>query len=537
MGTLDYLLAEKPAHRWLNHRNLYLLGLAVIICGLGWSNLLMSVGQFILIGNWIIEFNFKEKLAWLKENKVFWILISLFILHLIGLAWTENLDYGFKDLRIKLPLIALPVVIVCSRKLENSEWKFILGVYFLSLVSLSIASATKLTGLTAENIIDKRELSINISHIRYGLNLAFASTLCYFFRRLYTKKEKIAIIALGFWFVSCLFLFQLYTGIICLFAISLFKLIHFAIFKSNIKLKILSLILISAGFIFIYKLVIGVKKDYYKKVELTYNQNDLSYQETINGENYWMDKNDLRAENGVYIRRFIAWEELEREWGKRSKIKIDSQDLKGQFMGHTITRYLSSKGLKKDSVGLSKISDKEVKAIERGVANVYYLNHTPVENRIHRTFYEIENYRKTGIANGFSMAMRLEFWETAAKIIEKNPIIGVGTGDIKDAFQEQYIKDNSLLEEQYRRRSHNQYITFFATFGVAGLLVFTFFLFAPLSYLVNYRSAYWCFWMIAVLSFLAEDTLETQAGVTFFAFFNSLFLLNQKPKKKQIDSA
>ena len=183
----------------------------------------MSVGQFILIGNWIIEFNFKEKLAWLKENKVFWILISLFILHMIGLAWTENLAYGFKDLRIKLPLIALPVVIVCSRKLENSEWKFILGVYFLSLLSLSIASATKLTGLTAENIIDKRELSINISHIRYGLNLAFASTLCYFFRKLYTKKEKVAIIALGFWFVSCLFLFQLYTGIVCLFAISLFK--------------------------------------------------------------------------------------------------------------------------------------------------------------------------------------------------------------------------------------------------------------------------------------------------------------------------
>jgi len=36
---------------------------------------------------------------------------------------------------------------------------------------------------------------------------------------------------------------------------------------------------------------------------------------------------------------------------------------------------------------------------------------------------------------------------------------------------------------------------------------------------------YLSFFIIAVISFLTEDTLETQAGVTFFAFFNSFFLL------------
>jgi hypothetical protein len=35
---------------------------------------------------------------------------------------------------------------------------------------------------------------------------------------------------------------------------------------------------------------------------------------------------------------------------------------------------------------------------------------------------------------------------------------------------------------------------------------------------------YITFFLIAVVSFLTEDTLETQAGVTFFAFFNSFFL-------------
>ena len=38
------------------------------------------------------------------------------------------------------------------------------------------------------------------------------------------------------------------------------------------------------------------------------------------------------------------------------------------------------------------------------------------------------------------------------------------------------------------------------------------------------------FFIIAIVSFFAEDTLETQAGVTFYAFINS-FLLFAKEKK------
>jgi hypothetical protein len=36
---------------------------------------------------------------------------------------------------------------------------------------------------------------------------------------------------------------------------------------------------------------------------------------------------------------------------------------------------------------------------------------------------------------------------------------------------------------------------------------------------------YYVFLIIALSSMLTEDTLETQAGVTYFALFNSLLLL------------
>ena len=41
------------------------------------------------------------------------------------------------------------------------------------------------------------------------------------------------------------------------------------------------------------------------------------------------------------------------------------------------------------------------------------------------------------------------------------------------------------------------------------------------------------FMFIAMLSFFTEDTLETQAGVTFVAFFMSLFLVGAKDLNKR----
>ncbi len=444
--------------------------------------------------------------------------------------------FGRQISRIKLPLLALPIILASTKKLNKKEWKYILGVYFLTLLILSFASLAKLLGINDIDIIDKRELSINISHIRYGLNFAVAICLIFYFRFYYSKKRIILLTLLAIWFIVCIISFQLYTALICVSIVILIKLFHSIFYKGKLKWKLVSLTILLGIFYLFFSTVSHVYKDYYSIVSLDYDQNNVSYQESIDGEYYWIDKEDKRTESGVYIRRFIAWEELEREWNKRASIDFHGLDLKDQFLSHTITRYLSSKGLKKDSTSISKLSQAEIDAIEKGIANVYYLNHSAIKNRIHKTIYEIDNYKKTGNANGFSIAMRLEYWKTAFKIINKNPILGVGTGDIKDAFQEQYAVDDSVLEDQYRKRSHNQYITIAATFGIVGFIVFILILFIPLFYLKEFRSVYICFFTIALLSFITEDTLETQAGVTLFAFFNCILLLNQSKKQLPLDT-
>ena len=135
---------------------MYLLGLATILCGLGWSNILMSIGQFIIIGNWIIEFDFKRKLAKLKTTPLIWIVLGLFLIHVVGLLWTSDFKYASKDITTKLPLLAFPIIIGSTKKLRLVEWKLLLGVYAITLFILTIASLGKYFDLCGAEVHDKR---------------------------------------------------------------------------------------------------------------------------------------------------------------------------------------------------------------------------------------------------------------------------------------------------------------------------------------------------------------------------------------------
>ncbi|MBL4708312.1 MAG: O-antigen ligase family protein [Flavobacteriales bacterium] len=524
MGLLDLLFkTNSPVKKWLNHRNLYLLGLAVIICGLSWSNALMSIGQFIITGNWLIEFDFKKKLLLLKNSPLIWILILSFLLHVVGLLWTEEFNYALKDLRVKLPLLTLPVIIGTSNRLSLKEWKSLLIIYCITLFSLTIASYGKYLGIWGEMVIDKRQLSIYISHIRYGLNIALLIGLLF-----YVKPFKKGFLnwVLCSWFLISLLVFQLYTGLAIL-SILIFvfciRILLLNLSNKPLRFGISSFILLVL--FSLCTLIYQTKEDYYTELQLDYDQYDIEQKRSPNGELYWVDVEDLRTENGVLIRRFIAWKEIEREWNKRSEINFKDKDLRGQLLDQTLNRFLSSKGLKKDSIGISKLSEREIRAIEQGVANTYYLEHNALQNRIYKSIFELEEYKRTANASGFSLAMRYEFWRTAESIISQNFWLGTGTGDIGIAFKNEYVKQESKLDEVFRRRSHNQYLTAFATFGILGLCFFLMSTFLPAFYSIPNKQVYFFFLAMLCISFLTEDTLETQAGVTLFAFFNSLFVL------------
>ena len=171
------------------------------------------------------------------------------------------------------------------------------------------------------------------------------------------------------------------------------------------------------------------------------------------------------------------------------------------------------------------LTEEDIHAVEIGVANVRYIDGVSFDDRIYEVIWEVDNYLIGLNPEGNSVGMRFEFWKTGFDIFKSAPIIGVGTGDIKRAYAEMYERNNSKLGEKYRLRGHNQYLTIAVQFGIVGSLLLLVVLLGPFLFnRYSRKSLFIAFWAIAVVSMVNEDTIETQMGVTFIAFFYCFLL-------------
>ena len=506
----------------INHSYIYLFGLALLVIGLPFSNFLMSVSQFVLIGNWLVEGGIKNKLRGFGNNKTALIISSVFVIHLLGLLYTSDLNYGLEDIRKKVPLFLLPLIIATSKPLPDIWFKRLLAIFVTSVFLATIVSSFVLFGFIGDQVIDVRQISLFISHIRFSLMicLSFFITVYYAFQ----QKGWLRVLAVltPLWLALFLGLMESLTGIIVLALVSFILLVYKTLHLKSMRRKIacLALLLLMPLSLFFY---------INSQVKAFYHINPVDFsgleEFSAKGERYIHNTTSHAVENGNYIWVYIAWDELEESWNKKSAIPFDGVDKKEQPIRYTILRFLSSKGLRKDMEGVNSLSDSEIRSIERGIANVDYQDVFSLPDRIRQIIWEIDACLKGENPNGHSLTMRLEFWKAAIGIIKENPLLGIGTGDVKTAFDAQYKKMNSPLNPQWRLRAHNQFLEITIALGLIGLLFFLFSLIYPfLSFGRNIDYFYAAFFIIAVFSMFSEDTLETQAGITFFAFFNSFFL-------------
>jgi hypothetical protein len=507
-----------------NYYQRYLLGIALLIIALPFSKFLMSVSQFYLLGNWLLLYRnpIKNFNAFLK-NKPAVILTGIYLIHLLGMLYSSDLKYGMDELRKKIPLLLLPIIIASSPIIQKQHIYNLLKLFVITVFASSLVSIAIYCGISGKEIVDIRTVSIFVSHIRFALMICFSALIsAYFFVKEKNKTRYIFLFFL-FWMIAMLFILESITGIAILIITSIILLSYYIIKSNRPILKaiyfitvIICIISIPAYFYSVYKKVSHFERIDFSKLD----------KKSASGEFYYHNTESTEHENGNLIWTYIANEELKSTWNEISSIPIDSLDLKGNHIRYTLIRFLTSKGLRKDREAILSLSKEEIKAIEKGIANVEYMKSSSIKNRIHQTIWEIYNYQMGHNPNGHSLTMRLEFWKAALGIIKENLLLGVGTGDVNQAFLEQYQKSNSPLDPQNRLRAHNQFLEITVALGIIGFLIFIFCIFYPIWLNRNYVDYfYYVFLIIALSSMLTEDTLETQAGVTYFALFNSLLLL------------
>ncbi|MDQ3193273.1 MAG: O-antigen ligase family protein [Bacteroidota bacterium] len=517
----------------INHSNIYFTGLVLLTVVMPFSNLLMSIAQILLLINWIFEANFKYKFNLFIKNKTAVILSGVFLIHVLGLVYTSDWIYGLEDVKKKVPLLLLPLIISTSPKIAVEKLHQILKFFLFSVFIATLISAIKFLGFTGIEITDIRQISVFISNIRFSLMISLGFFIAAYFYYKNQEQKKYLYLVVSLWLVGFLVLMESLTGLIAISICSLALCIYWIV-KQPKKYKIPGILLIVLILV-IPTVYIGLE------INKFYTTNNLKLHQldefSAGGEKYIHNTKSQEIENGNYVTIYIAVNELTETWNQRSLIAFDSTDRKGHLIEHTIKRFLTSKGLRKDALGVNNLSQEEIIAIENGIANVEYQEKSSLLDRISKVIWEIDRYFKGYNPSGHSVTMRFEFWRTAIGIIKENPTWGVGTGDVLTAFKNRYEQNQSQLGKEWRHRSHNQFLAIAVALGLIGLLYFLFSLIYPF---LNDKSSksyiYLIFFIIAVFSMFSEDTLETQAGVTFFAFFNSLLLLGiDKTAKKSED--
>ena len=490
------------------HSNAYFIALILMTISLPLSKYTMSVFQFLLVALWFwsgfsfsliskyyennsflkaslklfIYFvslpakNFVAKFQVFFQNKAAMILVSLFILHLLGLIYTTDFDYALKDLRTKLPLLVFPIILSTMEPIDKKQFNILMFFFTGAILVGSIISTYV---LLQYEFTDIRNISIFISPIRFSLNICIAifSLVWFTFKKgNYNIILKSVFVITIVWLLSFLFIIESGIGILIVIVISI-CLILFLIF--SIKNKILKFTLAIILFIIPLLLFVFIQdtiNDYYDVKAVDYSTLD---KKTALGNHYVHDTIHYGIEDGKYVGIYLSRIELGKYWNKRSSFDFNGKDKNDQMIKHTIIRYLSSKGYRKDAEGLSKLSDKEIKAIEQGIANVNYLYNPSLKTRISKIIIGYNNFIYDKNPNGSSILQRVEYFKASLQLIRNNFWIGVGTGDLPIAFNKQYEKMNSPLKTHLRWRSHNQFLSIFVAFGLIGFIWFLFTLIYP----------------------------------------------------------
>jgi hypothetical protein len=267
--------------------------------------------------------------------------------------------------------------------------------------------------------------------------------------------------------------------------------------------------------------VFGIVKEgitsYHSPVTLSPDEVELK---TVNGRMY-MHAFDLdERENGNLVWMYVQAEELENEWNKRSVIAYDSLDRKGQPMFGTILRYMTSKGMNKDSVGVYELQDSEIALIENGCTSIE--SNSGLKSKFHEFLFQYDSYSNGGDPNGQSLLQRLEHFKAAFSIIASNWFLGVGIGDVQSEFERQYVRSETKLTIENQHRAHSQFLTFWISHGLIGIVLFLFFFLSVIKRRTQKDVFFWGVFFVLFIACLFQDLIETQAGISLFALFYSL---------------
>ncbi|TNE55693.1 MAG: O-antigen ligase domain-containing protein [Bacteroidetes bacterium] len=502
---------------WIGYVRLhrvYLFLYATFAIGLPLNKIVLSLSGLLLFALFLIELQPSRDLKRIAGSKPTRILLLFLLVHLLSFFWSDNSAYFLKDFQVKLPFYALPLVFMQHPIQSKKERDFIFYCFLGAVTLCSVFNFIRFFGSELHLSEDVRHLSFFISHIRFGLMVLFSAVIAtYLFISKRGMLKWIGLVLLSWfliytWYSEVLSAYLAVPVLICSALIFLF-------FRSFSRTKAWVL---SSLTVLIPLIILGLTSYFLLKTP-PLPTIGKSEQLTREGNPYTHNLKSRYFINDHHVYSFICNAELDREWKKVSQIPIRDTNQYGYLHYFTLVQYMASKGLTKDAEGFQQLDSNDIQQILSGVSNVRIAEGKSIHRleSLRNEFYDDD-------PNGKTLTQRWEYLKTGWRIFLKHPMLGVGSGDLADSFQQQYEHDQSRLSPNNQLRAHNQGLTYLISFGIIGGILFLLWLVFNFQVLNEQKNLLGMLFLILMsFSFLSEDTLETQMGVSLFSFFLALF--------------
>jgi hypothetical protein len=153
------------------HGAIYFLLLVVLAGSQSVSNFFMSGMEILLAVNWALEWDMRAKWDRARRSPLLWAFLVLMAVHLLWMLGSANTAYGWGDIFRKLPLLAIPLVVLTSRPLNRKQ---LTALLFAFVATVFVATVIGRIRLAVIPDLPYRQIVPFISHIRFAMNVCLA---------------------------------------------------------------------------------------------------------------------------------------------------------------------------------------------------------------------------------------------------------------------------------------------------------------------------------------------------------------------------
>jgi hypothetical protein len=137
---------------------LFLLLCALLPLRGAWLPVPLAIATVLLL---VAAWRQRPSINW----RVLWPLGALYALHLIGMLWTDDIDFGLFDLQVKLGLVLLPIAAAAFMVMQPKGMRSAMGAFTfgnLTAMTLSLIEAWRCQALGGEGCFSQSALSFDL---------------------------------------------------------------------------------------------------------------------------------------------------------------------------------------------------------------------------------------------------------------------------------------------------------------------------------------------------------------------------------------